>query len=61
MAGTAHVDHHLRLTREPLELRDLLVSSEANLAPTCTIPTIGSRVPNHYVVAAAIDQLVAQE
>ncbi len=58
VAGTAHVDHHLRLTREPLELRDLLVSSEANLAPTCTIPTIGSRVPNHYVVGAAIDQLV---
>jgi len=58
VAGTAHVDHHLRLTREPLELRDLLVSSEANLAPTCTIPTIGSRVPNHYVVSAAIDQLV---
>jgi hypothetical protein len=58
IAGTAHVDHHLRLTREPLELRDLLVSSEANLAPTCTIPTIGSRVPNHYVVDAAIDHMV---
>lgn len=58
VAGTAHVDHHLRLSREPLELRDLLVSSEANLAPTCTVPTIGSRVPNHYVVAAAIDSLV---
>jgi len=58
VAGTAHVDHHLRLSREPLELRDLLVSSEANLAPTCTIPTIGSRVPNHYVVGAAIDHLI---
>src|SRR5712671_5801376 len=58
VAGTAHVDHHLRLSREPLELRDLLVSSEANLAPTCTVPTIGSRVPNHYVVASAIDNLV---
>jgi hypothetical protein len=58
IAGTAHVDHHLRLTREPLELRDLLVSSEANLAPTCTVPTIGSRVPNHYVVDAAIDHMV---
>ena len=58
VAGTAHVDHHLRLSREPLELRDLLVSSEANLAPTCAVPTIGSRVPNHYTVAAAIDHLV---
>jgi Alpha/beta hydrolase domain len=58
IAGTAHVDHHLRLTREPLELRDRLVSSEANLAPTCAVPNIGSRVPNHYVVDAAIDHMV---
>jgi hypothetical protein len=58
VAGTAHVDHHLRSSREPLELRDMLVSSEANLAPTCTVPNIGSRVPNHYVVDAAINALV---
>jgi hypothetical protein len=58
IAGTAHVDHHLRLSREPLELRDLTVSSEAALAPTCAVPTIGSRVPNHYVVDAAIDHMV---
>jgi hypothetical protein len=58
IAGTAHVDHHLRLSREPLELRDLLVSSEANLVPTCTIPNIGSRVPNHYVVSAAVEHLI---
>jgi hypothetical protein len=57
VAGTAHVDHHLRLSREPLELRDLGVSSEAVLAPQCGVPTIGSRVPNHYVVDAAFDQL----
>ncbi len=57
VAGTAHVDHHLRLTREPLELRDLGTSSEAVLAPTCAIPTIGSRVPNHYVVDAALDHM----
>jgi len=57
VAGTAHVDHHLRLSREPLELRDLGVSSEATLAPTCAIPTIGSRVPNHYVVDAALDHM----
>jgi hypothetical protein len=57
VAGTAHVDHHLRLSREPLELRDLGTSSEATLAPTCAVPTIGSRVPNHYVVDAALDHL----
>jgi hypothetical protein len=59
VAGTAHVDHHLRLSREPLELRDLAgVSSEANLAPTCTVAAIGSQVPNHYVLDAAIDHVV---
>lgn len=58
IAGTAHVDYHLRLSREPLELRDLLVSSEANLAPTCTVPSIGSHVPNHYVISAAVDHMV---
>jgi hypothetical protein len=57
VAGTAHVDHHLRLSREPLELRDIGVSSEATFAPTCAVPTIGSRVPNHYVVNAAIDHM----
>jgi len=57
VAGTAHVDHHLRLSREPLELRDIGVSSEATLAPTCAVPTIGSRVPNHYVVNAALDHM----
>lgn len=57
VAGTAHVDHHLRLSREPLELRDLGVSSEATLAPGCAVPTIGSRVPNHYVVDAALDHM----
>jgi hypothetical protein len=61
VAGTAHVDHHLRLSREPLELRDLLVSSEANLAPTCIVPTIGSRAPNHYVVSAGLDALIRWE
>jgi hypothetical protein len=59
VAGTAHVDDHLRSSREPLELRDLAgVSSEANAAPHCTVPSIGSQVPNHYVVDAAIDHLV---
>ena len=58
VAGTAHVDYHLRLSREPLELRDLGTSSEAALAPQCGDPNIGSHVPNHYVVDAAFDQLV---
>jgi hypothetical protein len=58
VAGTAHVDHHLRLSREPLELRDNGNSSEAALAPQCTVPNIGSRVPNHYVLDAAYDHLV---
>jgi hypothetical protein len=58
VAGTAHVDYHLRLSREPLELRDLGTSSEATLAPQCGNPNIGSHVPNHYVVDAAFDQLV---
>ncbi|MBV9890304.1 MAG: hypothetical protein JO090_05385, partial [Rhizobacter sp.] len=58
VAGTAHVDYHLRLSREPLELRDLGTSSEATLAPQCGDPNIGSKVPNHYVVDAAFDQLV---
>jgi hypothetical protein len=57
VAGTAHVDHHLRLSREPLELRDIGVSSEATFAPSCAVPTIGSRVPNHYVVNAALDHM----
>ena len=58
VAGTAHVDHHLRLSREPNELRDLGTSSEATLAPTCVVPNIGSRSPSHYVVDAAMDALV---
>jgi hypothetical protein len=58
VAGTAHVDHHLRLSREPNELRDLGTSSEATAAPNCTVPNIGSRSPSHYVVAAAMDAMV---
>jgi hypothetical protein len=58
MAGTSHVDYHLRLSREPLELRDLGTSSEATLAPTCGIPTIGTRVPAGDIMGAAYDELV---
>jgi hypothetical protein len=58
VAGTSHVDQHLRASREPLELRDRGFSSEAALAPTCQVHTIGTRVPTTYVLAAAFDELV---
>src|SRR5581483_9328696 len=57
IAGTSHVDHHLRLSREPLELRDIGTSSEAAFAPGCGIPTVGTRVPLQYVLAAGLDLL----
>jgi hypothetical protein len=59
VAGTAHVDQHLRASREPLELRDNGVSLEAAMAPQCAVPAIGTRVPTGYVVASAFDKLVA--
>jgi Alpha/beta hydrolase domain len=58
ISGTSHVDHHLRLSREPLELRDMGTSSEAAFAPTCGVPTVGTRVPVQYVLSAAFDLLV---
>jgi len=58
VAGTSHVDQHLRASREPLELRDRGTSSEAALAPQCDVPTIGTRVPTTYVLASAFDLLV---
>jgi hypothetical protein len=58
IAGTSHVDHHLRQSREPLELRDIGTSSEAAFAPTCGVPTVGTRVPMQYVIASALDLLV---
>src|SRR5204862_5266997 len=58
IAGTSHVDHHLRQSREPLELRDIGKSGEATFAPTCGVPTIGTRVPIQYVLASVFDLLV---
>jgi hypothetical protein len=58
VAGTSHVDHHLRQSREPLELRDIGTSSEAGFSPNCGIPTVGTRVPIQYVLASALDLLV---
>jgi len=57
IAGTSHVDFHLRMSREPLELRDIGTSSEAAFAPTCGVPTVGTRVPLQYVLAAGLDLL----
>ena len=59
VAGTSHVDQHLRNSREPLELRDNGVSSEAvNLDPSCTFQPVGTRVPMTYVLSSAYDKLV---
>jgi len=58
VAGSSHVDQHLRDSREPLELRDRGTSSEAALAPTCGIPTIGTRVPTSSVIGQAVEELV---
>jgi hypothetical protein len=58
MAGTSHVDHHMRQSREPLELRDIGTSSEAAMAPGCAVPTVGTRVPVQYVLASTFDRLV---
>jgi hypothetical protein len=58
IAGQTHVDQHLRDSREPLELRDRGTSSEAALAPTCGIPTIGTRVPASSVIGQAFQELV---
>jgi hypothetical protein len=57
VAGTSHVDQHLRASREPMELRDNGKSLEATMAPLCANPQIGTRVPTSYVVASALDKL----
>jgi hypothetical protein len=64
VAGSSHVDQHLRDSREPLELRDNPLgttpptSAEAELAPTCQIPQIGTLTPTKDVVGTAFDDLV---
>ena len=57
VAGTSHVDQHLREGREPLELRDLGTSSEAALATQCADPILGTRVPTSDVLGAAFEHL----
>jgi hypothetical protein len=58
IAGTSHVDQHLRGNREPLELRDIGTSSEAAMSPRCGVPSVGTRTPMHYVIAASLDLMV---
>jgi hypothetical protein len=58
IAGTAHVDQHLRSNREPLELRDIGTSSEAAMSPGCGVPSVGTRTPMHYVIGSALDLMV---
>jgi len=63
VAGTSHVDQHLRNSREPLELRDNGVSTEANgLDPAppagCTFKPAGTRTPTTYVLSSAFDKMV---
>jgi len=58
IAGTSHVDQHLRGNREPLELRDIGTSSEAAMSPRCGVPSVGTRTPMHYVIASALDLMV---
>ena len=57
VAAASHVDQHLRASREPLELRDFGTSGEAQVAPTCANPAIGTRVATSDVLAAAYDHL----
>ena len=56
--GIVDRDQHLRDSREPLELRDNGVSTEAtNLDPPfpagCGTKPVGTRVPTTYVLASA--------
>ena len=54
VTGTSHSENHMRVTSYAIYLRDL---SNPSLADICTLPT-RSRIPFHYVEAAAIDAMV---
>ncbi len=64
IAGQSHVDQHLRDSREPLELRDnplaypIPSSGEAQLAPTCAVPELGTLQPAGDVINTAFGDLV---
>lgn len=57
VAGASHVDRHLRAAREPLQLRDMGVSVQADLAPRCEVAAIGTTTHTHMVLAAGLDGL----
>jgi hypothetical protein len=58
IAGSSHVDRNLRAAREPVQLRDLGVSVQADIAPHCDAPSIGTTTSAHSVIAAGLDGLV---
>lgn len=57
IAGASHVDRALRRAREPVQLRDLGWSLQAELAPHCSHPGIGTQTAANLVLAAGIDAL----
>jgi hypothetical protein len=58
IAGTSHVDRHLRAAREPVQLRDLGTSVQAGIATKCEVAAIGTTTPAYMVEAAGLDRLV---
>lgn len=58
IAGTSHVDRHLRAAREPVQLRDLGASVQATIGPKCKVPMIGTTPPAYMVEAKGLDSLV---
>ena len=59
IAGSSHVDRHLRAAREPVQLRDLGTSVQAAIAPQCDVAAIGTASPAYMVEAAGLEHLVA--
>lgn len=58
IAGTSHVDRHLRAAREPVQLRDLGTSVQAAIAPKCEVAAIGTTTSAYMVEGAGLDRLV---
>ena len=57
IAGASHVDRTLRSAREPLQLRDLGSSIQADLAAQCGHPGIGTETRADLVLAAGLNAL----
>ncbi|MBP7702211.1 MAG: hypothetical protein KA098_06380 [Phenylobacterium sp.] len=58
IAGSSHVDRHLRAMREPIQMRDLGTSVQAAIAPRCTVAAIGTTTPAYMVEVAGLSRLV---